>query len=344
MASADNSEVVVFILILAAVAAIILAIFASGLPPQLVAAGIMVLIALIFVHPMIAEFKEYERGVLFRLGKYERVVGPGWVLYFSGIEKFVKVDLRTQIIDIHPQEVITQDNIKILIDAIIYYRVVDPRKTVVEIKDVVGAIDHLLKAQLRTVIGRMLLEEVLEKTEEININLFNVIKEVEDKWGIVAMRVEITSIELPSGLLNAMQKRREAGEYKEKMETEARAKSVSIEILDKALSTMSDKTVAYLYLDVLKKMAEGKSTKIIFPLELSRLANIISEKSGWKKGEYDDIAKTLIAAYQQEQKQVLDKQTEPGEIPAEEKQAKRREPKPLFEETKPSKKPEKKKK
>ena len=243
-------------------------------------------------HPTVTEFKEYERGVYFRLGKFLKVAGPGWVVSFNTIDKLVKVDLRTQVLDIKPQEVITQDNVKIRIDAVVYHRIVDAEKSIVEVKDYHEAVTNLIHAQVRTVIGRMLLEEVLEKTEEINVNLFNVIKDVEEKWGIATQRVEITSIQLPEGLLSAMQKRREAVEFKEKLETEARAKQVSIEILDKGLRGISGTTVAYLYLDVLKRVAEGKSNKIIFPLELSRLASFVSEQSGWKhKGDYDSIAK-----------------------------------------------------
>ncbi|MFH1056261.1 MAG: SPFH domain-containing protein [Candidatus Micrarchaeota archaeon] len=308
-----DKDVVVFILILAAAGIIVASVLSAGLPPQLLLAVILVLIALALFHPSIVEFREYERGVMFRLGKFRNVSGPGWVVYFNTIDSFVRVDLRTQVLDIQPQEVITQDNIKIKIDAVTYYRIADPKKSVVEIRNFMDAVSHLLKAQLRTVIGRMLLEEVLEKTEEINVNLFKVLKEVEEKWGIIALRVEISSIELPPSLLTAFQKRREAGEYKEKLETEARAKQVSIEILDKGLRNISNTTIAYLYLDVLKKMAEGKSTKIIFPLELSRLANVISERSGWKQGEFDDVAKTLLEAYKEQQKEALDKAPEPAE-------------------------------
>ncbi|MEM4254813.1 MAG: SPFH domain-containing protein [Candidatus Norongarragalinales archaeon] len=310
-----NEEVVVFIGILVVIALIVGAVFTAQLPLQLVLAAFLAIIALVAFHPNVVEFKEYERGVMFRLGKFRKVEGPGWVVYFSTIDSFVKVDLRTQVLDVEPQEVITQDNVKITIDAVIYFRIADPRKSVVEIRDFRGAVSHLLRAQLRTVIGRLLLEEVLEKTEEINVQLFNVVKEVEDKWGIVTSRVEISSIELPEGLLSAMQKRREAGEYKEKMETEARAKQVSLEIIDKALRSMSDRTIAYLYLDVLKRVAEGKSNKIIFPLELSRLANYISEKAGWsrgEKGEFDEIAKTLLAAYHEQQKETMNKKIEAG--------------------------------
>ncbi|HLD63259.1 MAG TPA: SPFH domain-containing protein [Candidatus Norongarragalinales archaeon] len=306
-----NEEVLVFIGILAVVALVVGAVFTAQLPLPLVLAAFLVILGILMFHPNIVELKEYERGVFFRLGKYERVAGPGWVVYFSTIDTFVKVDLRTQVLDIDPQEVITQDNVKITIDSVIYFRIADPKKSVVEIRDFKGAVSHLIRAQLRTVIGRLLLEEVLEKTEEVNSQLFSVVKDVEDKWGIMTSRVEISSIELPSGLLSAMQKRREAGEYKEKMETEARAKQVSLEILDKALRSISDRTIAYLYLDVLKRVAEGKSNKIIFPLELTRLATYISEKSGWTdKGErkdFEEIAKTLLASYHVQQKESMDK-------------------------------------
>jgi len=156
MFMAEQREVVVFILVLVAVGVIIAAIFAAQLPFQLVLAVILVLVGIALFHPNIVEFKEYERGVMFRLGKFRRVAGPGWVLYFNTIDSFVRVDLRTQVLDVHPQEVITQDNINIKIDPVVYYRVVDPKKSVVEIRDFVGAVRHLIQAQLRTVIGRML--------------------------------------------------------------------------------------------------------------------------------------------------------------------------------------------
>lgn len=310
-----NEEVVIFIGILAIAALIVAGVLVSQLPLPLVIAGLLVAISVIFFHPSIAKFNEYERGVLFRLGKFEKVVGPGWIIYFPAIDSLINVDLRTRIFDPQSQEVITQDNVKIKIDAVVYFRVVDPKKSVVEVKDVESSVGHLLEAQLRNVVGKLLLEEVLEKTEEINLELHSVIKEVEDKWGISTSRVEISSIDLPPDLLKAFSKRREASEYKEKLETEAKAKQVAIEILDSALRNISDKTVAYLYLDVLKRVAEGKSNKIIFPLELSRLATYISEKSGWsrkdEKENLADLAKTLVEAYREQQKESLDKKLPP---------------------------------
>ena len=157
-----NEEVLVFIGILAVVALVVGAVFTAQLPLPLVLAAFLVILGILMFHPNIVELKEYERGVFFRLGKYERVAGPGWVVYFSTIDTFVKVDLRTQVLDIDPQEVITQDNVKITIDSVIYFRIADPKKSVVEIRDFKGAVSHLIRAQLRTVIGRLLLVEVLE--------------------------------------------------------------------------------------------------------------------------------------------------------------------------------------
>ncbi len=310
-----DEDVIVFIAILAVVALAVAAVFAAHLPLQLAAAALLVIIALALFHPNVLEFKEYERGVLFRLGRFHSVVGPGWVVYFSTIDSVTRVDLRTQVLDIEPQYVITQDNVKVKIDSVVYYRIVDPKKSVVEVRDFSSAVEHLLVAQLRNVTGKLLLEEVLEKTEEINLDLFNVLKDVEDKWGIRTSRVEISSIELPPGLLSAMQRRREADEYKESVETEARAKQATITILDQALRSMSDRSVTYLYLDALKKIGEGKSSKIIFPLELTHLATVISKEAGLSKGGEGssgmaDAAKAFVEACREKGKETPGKSPE----------------------------------
>ena len=311
--SGNSQEVAVFVGVLAVVGVLVFLALSVQLSAQLVAALVLVLIAVGAVHPKITEFKEYERGVYFRLGKFLKVVGPGWVLSFNTIDKIVKVDLRTQVLDIKPQEVITQDNVKITVDAVVYHKIVDAAKSIVEVKDYHVAVTNLIHAQIRTVVGRLLLEEVLEKTEEINIQLFKVIQDVEERWGIQTVRVEITSITLPPGLVAAFQKRREALEFKQKLETEASAKQVAIEILDRGLSGISKNTVAFLYLDVLKRVADGKSNKIIFPLELSRLANVVSEQAGWQKKDYEGIAKSLVDEYTKRQKDSLDSANEDKE-------------------------------
>ncbi|PIO06049.1 hypothetical protein COT29_02900 [Candidatus Micrarchaeota archaeon CG08_land_8_20_14_0_20_59_11] len=313
-----DRQAVVFVVILAAVASIVYGVFfvAKLSLPQALALLAMVLAAVAFM-PHYEVFSEYERGVVFRLGRFHKVVGPGGVMLFSNMDRVVRADLRTQVVDTKLQDVITQDNIKIRIDAVSYIRVVDPKKAIIEIRDYQDALIHVLLAQIRNVVGRLTLEEVLERTEEINRDLRDTLKAVESDWGISTLKVEIQSIELPPDLLDAMRKRKEADEYKAKVETEAQARRISLEILDSAASKMSDTTMTYLYLDALKKLAEGKSNKIIFPLELSHLASKLSGKMSGERKDYGQIAQDLLAAYTEKQKEEFDA----GKVPKKEKPA-----------------------
>ena len=301
-----NRQVIVFIAIIAA-AITLFAFMSYARIPFTVAIALLVVIAVATqFFPELLELKEYERAVVFQLGKYKRTVGPGWVLIFPILEKYVLVDMRTQTIDTPPQTMITRDDVRVKVDAVLYLRVVDPKKAIIEIKDFKTAAVELLKSNIRNAIAKMDLEELLEKTEELDAELQIVIKHGASDWGVAVHRVEVQSIELPPELVVAMRKRKEALEYKTKAEIEASARQISLEILEKAASKMSDRTLAYLYIDALKKISEGKSNKIIFPLELTRLANTLA--TGGKGGEtdYPKIAESLIAAYREQQKRAID--------------------------------------
>ena len=304
---AMDKQAAVFVLIIAAaVTAVYAGLFVLHLSLPLLAILLLILAAVASFTPQIIELKEYERGVLFTLGKFQRVLNPGWTVIIPNFQSVEKVDLRTQVLDIHPQNVITQEQIRLKVDAVVYLRIKDPYKCVVEIKNYNEAVTHIIHSEIRNIIGKMTVEEVIARTEEIGAELFETLKNVETQWGISTQKVEIQSIELPHGLAEAMQKRREATEYKQKLETEAEARQVSIDILDRAASKMSDKTLTYLYLDALKRIADGKANKIIFPLELTRLANTLA--TGGKGGEtdYPKIAESLIAAYREQQKRAID--------------------------------------
>ncbi|MFH0922441.1 MAG: SPFH domain-containing protein [Candidatus Micrarchaeota archaeon] len=298
-----DRQVTVFVLVIAAAALLVYALIASKLPPVLLVLGLFVIAVVLLFFPRLIELKEYERGVFFRLGKFNKVAGPGWIFMFPAIDSFELVDLRTRTIDVAPQKVVTQDNIAIEVDAIVYMRVVDPKKVVIAVKDVQGALTHLLHANIRSVIGKMTLDEVIRKTEEINAALYSTVKDVEKDWGIFTQNIEIQSIELPQGLIAAMQKRKEAGEYKAKLETEAQAREISLDIINRAASKLSDRTMTLLYVDALKIIANGKSNKIIFPLELSRMAAHLADQTG---GQFEDTAQSLVKAYMEQQRQKLD--------------------------------------
>ncbi|MBI5224407.1 hypothetical protein HY989_00900 [Candidatus Micrarchaeota archaeon] len=307
-----SRDVVVFVAILTVVAVAIYAVFAAKIIPIDQIAGLAAIIVIVLVIlPKIYTFKQYEKAVVLRFGSYNRTVGPGLSLIFPAFEKFDVVDMRTQTIDTKPQEAQTKDDVRIKLDVVSFIRITNPKKALLEVRDLHGAILKLLQGEIRLIVGKLDLDEVIEETEQINETLFAKLKEVEEDWGFVVLRVELESIDLPPSLVEARTKAREAKEYKEKVEIEASARQISLEILDKAASKMSDKTMSYLYLDALKKISDGKSNKIIFPLELTRLATTIAEGLTKNKDEqgkkYTEIIEGLKNAYNEQQKEQLDK-------------------------------------
>lgn len=287
-----NRQAVVFAVIVALIVGLLyVLIVALKLPPIQLVLALIVVAALAVLSPNYQIFKEYERGVFFRLGRFLRVSGPGATIFFPVFETFELVDLRTQVLDIPPQDVVTKENIKIKIDATTYIKIVDPRKSITEIKDYKKAISELLTSQIRTVIGRTELESLLEKTEDLNANLYDVLKQAAEAWGIQVLRVEIKTIDLPPELVSAYRRKQEALEQKARLETEAQARTITIKALKEITNDLNDKTLAYMYLEALKKISEGKSNKILFPLELTKLASALSVQLS-EQGEAVD-AKTI---------------------------------------------------
>lgn len=279
-----SREVIIFASVLLVVIALLSAVFLYRVSPLIIIGLAVVVLGAFFAAPRLVEFKEFERGVFFRFGKFRKVAGPGWVLFWPSFESFTLADLRVCTIDLAKQAVITRDDVEIKVDAIVYEKIVDPKKAVVEIKNYREAMTELLRSQIRNTVSKMELEEVLEKTEEVANELNSVLKTVAQEWGIQVVKVEVQSIELPPSLITAMHKRREAGEYKIKLETEAQARQLSLDILDKATSKMSDNTISYLYLESLKSIANGRATKIVIPIELSTLASALSNKISGNAG------------------------------------------------------------
>ncbi|MFH1107555.1 MAG: SPFH domain-containing protein [Candidatus Micrarchaeota archaeon] len=307
-----SREVAVFVAILAFLAVLVYAVSAKLMNPFLVILGIAVLVALAYLSPRIKEFKEYERGVMFRFGRFHKVAGPGWVVLFPAFESFTPVDLRTKTIDTGRQQVTTKDNITLTIDAVSYIKIVNPKRAVLEVKDLEASITKVLEAEIRSISGRTTLKELIEEAVTINSQLVIILKRLEDEWGFQVIKAEIESIEIPRDLIDAQTRRKAAEEYKQKLETEALARQVAIETLDKAVSKISDKTLTVLYIDALKKIAQGKSNKIIFPLELTSLAAGLSSKLHKGKISYDDALEGLLAAYTEKQKELMDKNGKKG--------------------------------
>ncbi len=303
----SRREPLIFALILGGILLVPIALlFVLRLPVAIALFIVLLLVVAIVLAPRIQEIKEYERGVLFDFGRYKKTLPPGWHWTFPLFQKTEIVDVRTQTIDIPPQEVLTKEDISVTIDAVAYFRIVDPKKSVLEIKDLHGSVAHVLHAELRTQIGKLPLQDVLEKTEDLNQHLFKQLKQVEDDWGIKALNVELTDITLPPELEAAFRKKQEALEYKEKLETESRARREALRILTEATEGMGDRTMTYLYMETLKKVADGRASKIVLPLELSKLAHALSTHVAAKGGgplDEEKLAQQLVGAYLKSQAQ-----------------------------------------
>jgi len=221
--------------------------------------------------------KEYERAVVFRLGRYTGVRGPGLIILIPGIEKMTRVDLRTVTMDVPSQDIITRDNVTLKVNGVVYFRVASPDKSVLTVEDYHHATSQIAQTTLRSVIGQFELDEILCQRDQINVKLQHILDESTGPWGIKVSTVEVKAIDLPIEMQRAMAKQAEAERNKRAKiisaqgELEAAKKlSEAAEILDKNQSSLLLR-----YLDTMKEIGtgEGKSTTF-FPLPVDFLMKL----------------------------------------------------------------------
>jgi len=244
----------------------------------LIVLGIIVLVALIGVTSAIRIINEYERGVLFRLGRLMALKGPGLRLIIPfGIDRLVKIDLRTVTLEVPPQEVITLDNVTIKVNAVIYFLVVDPRNAVTRVANFINATSQIAQTTLRSVLGQSSLDELLANREKINTRLQHIIDEQTEPWGIKVSTVEIKDVELPSTMQRAMAKQAEA-------EREKRAKIIHAEGEFEAAQKLTDaagviatqpSALQLRYLQTLTEIGVERNTVIVFPVPIDLVQQLI---------------------------------------------------------------------
>jgi regulator of protease activity HflC (stomatin/prohibitin superfamily) len=225
--------------------------------------------------------KEYERGVVFRLGRMVGARGPGLVYIIPGIEKMVKLDLRTVTMDIPPQDVITRDNVSVKVNAVLYFRVLDPNLAVREVENYLFATSQLAQVTLRSVCGQGELDELLAEREKINTRIQDILDKQTDPWGIKVVLVELKHIDLPQEMQRAMAKQAEA-------ERERRAKVIHAEgefqasqkLLD-AAEVMAKQPMALQlrFLQSLVEIASEKNSTTIFPVPIDLLAPFLTKSN-----------------------------------------------------------------
>lgn len=238
----------------------------------------LVLILLVLTN-MFKILKEYERGVIFRLGRFVGVRGPGLTILIPYLEKMVKVNLRTVVMDVPPQDVISKDNISIKVNAVVYFRVIQPAKAVLEVEDYYYATSQIAQTTLRSVLGQVELDEILSHRDKINKNLQDVIDSQTDPWGIKVSSVEIKHIDLPVEMQRAMAKQAEAERERRAKVIHAEGELQASQKLSEASEIMSANpmTLQLRYLQTLSEIASEKNSTIIFPLPIEILKTFTSK-------------------------------------------------------------------
>jgi len=254
---------------------------------------IVLLIGVFLKFGFVLFLKEYERSVIMRFGKLNRVAGPGWAFYIPGLETHKKVDLRVQTIDIPSQTVVTKDNVAIKVDAVIYLFVkkdpVSVINSVVNVKDYMEASQLYIKSSIRKVIGNMTLSEAISNISELNKRLLVDLAKISKDWGVSIESVELKNIVIPDTVVEAMHKEKASEQEKLAIVQLAEAEKQKIATINTAASDLSEKSITYYYIKALEEISKGASTKIIFPMEFSRLAEVLAGKVAPKSGEKNKL-------------------------------------------------------
>jgi regulator of protease activity HflC (stomatin/prohibitin superfamily) len=234
-----------------------------------------------YVLSSIKILNEYERGVVFRLGKLLTLPkGPGVVLVFAPIDRIVRVSLRTIVMDVPPQDVITRDNVSVKVNAVVYFRVIDPRRAIVEVESYHYATSQLAQTTLRSVLGQVELDDLLSQRERLNRELQEILDQHTDPWGIKVSSVEVKHVDLPPDMQRAMARQAEAEREKRAKIIHAAGELEASEKLAQAAGVISTQpmSITLRYLQTLTEIASEKNSTIIFPLPIE-LIHLISGKN-----------------------------------------------------------------
>ena len=242
--------------------------------------GLLLFILIIILASAIKIVKEYERAVVFRLGRIVGAKGPGLFFIIPGIDKMIRVDLRITVVDVPQQEIITRDNVTVGVDAVVYYKVIDPVLAVMKIENYHYAVMMLAQTTLRDIIGQVDLDDLLTNREKINIKLQQILDELTDPWGIKVTQVTIKQVKLPESMLRAMAKQAEAERWRRAKIIEAEGEKQAASIMAEAAGFYEAHPVALRLreLQTLIEIAKEKNMIIIAPQHLGavELATAIS--------------------------------------------------------------------
>ncbi|MCI0665608.1 MAG: slipin family protein [Acidobacteria bacterium] len=249
---------------------------------------VAIVILIIYLFSVINIIPEYQRGVIFRLGRLlPEAKGPGLILVFRPIDRIVRVSLRTVAMDVPPQDVITRDNVTVSVNAVVYFRVLEPRLAIVEVENYLYATSQLAQTTLRSVLGEAELDELLSAREKLNARLQEILDRHTDQWGIKVSLVEIKAVDLPQEMRRAMSRQAEAEREKRAKIIHAEGEFQAAEKLVSAANTIAAEPVALQlrYLQTLTEIGVEKNTTVVFPIPINILEALFD-----RKDRYGEIA------------------------------------------------------
>ena len=223
--------------------------------------------------------REYQRGVVFQLGRFWRVKGPGLVLVIPGIQQMVRVDLRVVTMDVPPQDVISRDNVSVKVNAVVFFRVVDPQKAIIQVEDYLMATSQLAQTTLRVVLGKHELDEMLAERERLNLDVQQILDAQTDAWGIKVTNVEIKHIDLNESMVRAIARQAEAErERRAKVIHAEGEKQAAVALLEAAqMLAQQPEAMQLRYLQTMTQVAGDRASTIVFPLPMDLLARVLDK-------------------------------------------------------------------
>ena len=240
--------------------------------------GIAATLLMLILYNTVKILKEYERGVVFFLGRFQKVKGPGLILLFPGIQLMTKVDLRVIVLDVPTQDVISRDNVSVKVNAVIYFRIVDPEKAVIRVANVFEATSQLSQTTLRSVLGQHELDDMLSERERLNEDIQGILDQRTDNWGIKVANVEIKHVDLDESMIRAIAQQAEAERARRAKVINAEGEKQAASMLAEAAAILSSQKQALQlrYLQTLKEVAGERTNTIVFPLPLDLIKPLMN--------------------------------------------------------------------
>ncbi len=243
----------------------------------LYSSAFLVIVIAFFLFSAIRILREYQRGVVFMLGRFWKVKGPGLIIIIPVIQQMVKVDLRTIVMDVPPQDVISRDNVSVKVNAVVYFRVIDPQRAIIQVEDFYSATSQLAQTTLRSVLGKHELDEMLAERDKLNADIQRLLDASTDAWGIKVSSVEIKHVDIDPTMVRAIARQAEAERERRAKVIHAEGEQQAAEKLVQAADLMSKNPQALQlrYMQTLSGMANEKSSTIVFPLPMDLITPFI---------------------------------------------------------------------